>query len=64
MPPLPLPMRSSAIASAVYEPETETLVVVFYNGRTATHTVSPAMVAAFVEAPSQGQFYNRYIKGS
>ena len=58
------PLRSTAIASAGYDPDTRTLEVEFVNGRTYTHPDVPqAVYDALVSAPSPGRFYTDNIKG-
>jgi KTSC domain len=58
------PLRSTAIAAASYETDTQTLEVEFVNGRTYTHEAVPLEVyEGLVGAPSPGSFYNSAIKG-
>ena len=58
------PLRSTAIAAASYETDTETLEVEFVNGRSYTHEGVPLDVyEGLVSAGSPGSFYNAAIKG-
>ena len=58
------PLRSTALAYASYDDETETLEIDFVNGRSYTHVGVPQSVYdALAIAPSPGEFYNQQIKG-
>lgn len=59
------PLRSTAIAYAQYDNDTQTLTVDFVNGRSYTHEGVPAdLYERLVADPSPGQFYNNYIRGA
>jgi hypothetical protein len=61
---LPLPITSSAIASATYAVDGGVLTVTFRNGRTRTYNDVPMpVVIGFVIAGSKGAYYDRKIKG-
>lgn len=63
--PIPLPIKSTAIAMAMYSPESKELLVQFHNGRTYVHDgVETDKAIAFAQAPSQGAFYDNHIKES
>jgi hypothetical protein len=54
---------SSAIADIQYSETTRTLVVSFVKGGSHTYTgVSPELYQEFMEAPSQGGFFNAIIR--
>ena len=58
------PLRSTAIASAGYDPETRTLEIEFVNGRSYTHEdVDPQTYEALLRSASPGRFYSDNIKG-
>lgn len=58
------PLRSSAIASAGYDPDTRTMEVEFTSGRSYTHQdVPPEVYEGLLSASSPGRFYNEQIKG-
>lgn len=55
-------VKSSAVHSIGYDPETQTLRVRFHNGGMYDHEgVPPETYAAFTGAASHGSFYNRKI---
>jgi hypothetical protein len=65
----PMPRReesfgSSAIGSAGYDDDTQTLDITFTSGQTYTFSnVPPDVFDALVSAPSPGRFYHQHIKG-
>jgi hypothetical protein len=62
--PIQIPLRSSALAFATYDEDTELLEVTFTNGRTYTHQGVPKEIAeGLAEASSAGAYYNTTIKG-
>lgn len=57
---------SSAIQEILYDAKTKVLTVRFIKGHNYVYeydNVPPRVAKAFINAPSEGQFYNRYIKG-
>ena len=55
---------SSAISSASYDSEAQTLTIVFVNGNSYTHDGVPDyLINDFEAAPSPGKFWNSRIKG-
>lgn len=59
-----IPLQSSSLSQAAYDPETERLDITFINGRTYTHEGVPQSVFDELEdAASPGSFYNQSIKG-
>ena len=59
-----IPLSSSALSSATYDPDTRVLDVTFVNGRTYTHPDVPqAVVDGLASAASAGAYYNAVIKG-
>lgn len=55
---------SSNISEFSYDPETDTLSVVFSDGQEYDYlNVPPSVHRAFQSAPSAGQFLQRNIKG-
>lgn len=59
-----IPIASSALLGVDYNPETKALTVYFRDGKNYTHPGVPESVyKQFLNAPSKGTFYNRYIKG-
>lgn len=58
------PLRSSALASVTYDPDTQVMEIEFTNGRSYIHPdVPPQVVESLIGASSPGAFYNRSIKG-
>ena len=56
--------RSSAIASATYDKDTQSLVVTFTSGREYSFDgVPPDLWEDFKKAGSAGSFYNSSIRG-
>lgn len=56
--------RSSNIESFSFDPDTDTLTVVFRSGATYEYyNVEPSTYRDFQRAPSAGEFLNRRIKG-
>ena len=57
-----IPVNSSAIRAVGYDGYT--LTVEFHSGRTYDHpSVSYSVYVEFMNAPSMGAYYNRYIRG-
>lgn len=57
------PLRSSALASAEYDGEEETLTIIFRNGREYTYEQVPQDIYdRLLQDPSPGRFYLTYIK--
>jgi hypothetical protein len=57
-----IPVDSSAIAAVGYDGHT--LIVEFHSGRIYDHPGVPHSVyVEFMNAPSPGTYYNRYIRG-
>jgi len=55
--------RSLLIQRATYDAQKQTLAVTFTTGRTYLYFGAPADVySEFVTAPSQGQYFNLYIR--
>lgn len=55
---------SSALSQVGYDPDTQTLEVVFNNGKSYTHTgVPPDIYYKLVGSSSVGHFYMAQIKG-
>ena len=58
------PLKSSAIESYHYDPETRDLTIKLTSGRTYVYSgVSMERVVAFTEGGSHGSYYNKRIKG-
>ena len=58
------PLRSGAIASAGYDPDTCVLEIEFTSGRTYFHPdVPPYIFENLLAAESPGRYYNKNIKG-
>lgn len=56
--------RSSAISNATYDRMTQSLIVVFANGRSYEFGgVPPDLWEQFIQAGSPGSFYNARIRG-
>jgi len=62
MPPIPLPINSSAIAEAIYDDDFEELLIVFTDGSAFLYPVDPITVATFMSASSQGAYFNEHIR--
>jgi hypothetical protein len=57
------PLRSTAIAYASYDDETQALEIEFTNGRSYTHDNVPRQVYdALIAANSPGSYYNAQIR--
>jgi KTSC domain len=62
--PLPIPVKSQAIKDATYTPDDGVLTITFRNGATYTYVDVPAdVVVGFMNAGSQGAYYDNNIKG-
>ena len=60
-----VPVTSSNIDAARYDPESKTLTIRFQNGREYGYSGVPVEVAqALIHADSPGRFFNREIKGN
>ena len=58
-----IPRSSSNIAEFTYDPDTETLTVVFQSGDSYDYfNVPPSTHRAFQSAGSVGQFFHRHIR--
>jgi KTSC domain len=56
-------LRSTALASAEYDDETETLTITFTSGRSYTYDGVPEDIYdRLLQDPSPGRFYADYIK--
>lgn len=59
-----VPLSSSALVAAGYEPATRLLMVQFTSGKTYQHhDVPPDVFKGLTEAPSPGRYYHQAIKG-
>jgi hypothetical protein len=59
------PVESSNLQSVGYQPKNNLLSVLFKDGRHYIHTnVTPELHQAFMDAPSQGKFYNKTFRGT
>jgi hypothetical protein len=55
---------SSHIEQVGYEPATQSLTVIFKNGKTATYTgVPPDVASNVVDAPSVGSALHQFVRG-
>lgn len=55
---------SSHINEIGYEPATQSLTVIFKNGKTATYTgVPPDVASNVVDAPSVGSALHQFVRG-
>jgi hypothetical protein len=60
-----VPLSSSAISSAGYDDETQTLDVSFTSGQTYTFQNVPSEIFdGLISAPSPGRYYHQQIKGN
>ncbi len=61
-----VPLSSSAISTASYDPETQELDIVFTNGpqEYTFYGVPEDVFEGLISAPSAGRYYNSIIKGS
>lgn len=58
------PLRSRALVSAGYDPETQLLELEFHNGRVYRYRdVPPGVYQFLLRTPSKGGFVNRMIEG-
>jgi hypothetical protein len=58
------PLRSRALVSAGYDPETQLLELEFHNGRVYRYRdVPPGVYEFLLRTPSKGGFVNRMIDG-
>lgn len=63
MPPVTVPLPSSWIETATYDPDDQTLDIATRSGRTYSHANVPASVFEdFTNASSPGRFYLAEIK--
>lgn len=59
------PLRSTSLAAADYDPETEELVITFHNGLSYTYDGVPEQVYQdLLAAASPGTYYHAVIKGT
>lgn len=57
-------LASSHIESLTFDPDTDTLTVVFTSGDSYDYmNVPPQVYRAFAAAPSAGQYFQRMVKG-
>jgi len=57
-------LRSTSLVDAVYDNDTEELVLTFSNGKTYSYPgVPPETYRQLLLAPSAGAFYHSQIKG-
>jgi hypothetical protein len=55
-------LKSSWLADATYDDETQTLTVTTASGTKHAHQVPPEIYAQMLAAPSPGKFYNSVLK--
>ncbi len=61
-----VPLNSSAIAEASYDPETQEMDITFTNGpqEYTFYGVPETVFDGLISAPSAGRYYNSVIKGN
>lgn len=62
MPALSTNLKSSWLATASYDTDTQTLTVTTRNGRQYVHQTSPDVFQGLASAPSPGNFYNANLR--